>query len=177
MRPDEYREALEAEKAQSTVQLLFKAGRLLNERAIAEIRNRTNKPVRIAHTSLLPHIDLEGTRLTEISSRLRVTKQAAGQLVDELVELGMLERVPDPSDARAKLVRFSKRGRMAILDGLTVLKEIEHDLVRLVGDANMRTLHDALSVIVHSEDARSKVKAGVAAGDPKEQPKTTKRRR
>ena len=78
---------------------------------------RTGQPVRIAHTTVLPHIDLEGTRLTELARRLGVSKQAAGQIVDELEEFGMLERIADPQDARAKLVRFSKKGQAAMLDG------------------------------------------------------------
>ena len=111
-----YREKLEAEKAKRTVQLLFKAARLLNERAIERVRLRTGQPVRVAHTAVLPHIDLEGTRLTELARRLGVSKQAAGQIVDELEGFGMLERVADPADARAKLVRFSKKGQAAMLD-------------------------------------------------------------
>lgn len=150
----EYADRLEAEKARSTVQLLFKAARLLNEGAIARVRSRTKRPVRVAHTTLLPHVDLEGTRLTDLASRLGVTKQAAGQLVDELVEMGMLERIPDPADARAKLVRFTRRGRTALLDGLSVLKGIEDEIGELVGVTNMRRLHEMLAAIVrHAEEA------------------------
>src|SRR5215510_8733281 len=106
-----FRQKLEAEKSKRTAQLLLKAARLVNERAIARVRERTGRPVRVAHTTLLPHVDLEGTRLTVLAKRLGVTKQAAGQLVDELEQFGMLERVADPADARAKLVKFSRRGQ------------------------------------------------------------------
>jgi DNA-binding MarR family transcriptional regulator len=143
-----YKDKLEAEKARSTVQLLFKAARLLNERAIERVRHRTKTPIRAAHTTLLPHIELEGSRLTDLASRLGVTKQAVGQLVDELVEMGFLERAPDPADARAKLVRFTKRGRAGLLEGIGVLREIEDELSAVVGDARMRLLHDALAAIV-----------------------------
>lgn len=146
--PDKYADKLESEKARSTLQLLFKAARLLNERAIAEVRSRTKRPVRVAHTTLLPHVDLAGTRLTDLARRLNVSKQAAGQLVDELVEMGMLERVADPADARAKLVRFSKAGKAALFDGLAVLNELEVEVAAVIGDAKMRTLHDALTAIV-----------------------------
>src|SRR4051812_27451098 len=86
----DYTKRLEAEKARSTLQLLFKAARLLNEQAIARVRSRTKMPVRVAHTTLLPHVDLGGTRLTDLAARLGVTKQAVGQLVDELVAMGIL---------------------------------------------------------------------------------------
>ena len=146
--PTSFRERLEAEKSARTLQLLFKAARLANERAIATIRARTGKPVRVAHTALLPHVDLEGTRLTELARRLGVSKQAAGQLVDELVEMGFLERAPDPADARAKLVRFSRRGRRGLVEGLGVLAELEDELRAATGEARMRALHDALAAVV-----------------------------
>lgn len=148
-----YRDKLEAEKAKRTVQLLFKAARLLNERAIERIRLRTDEPVRIAHTTVLPHVDLEGTRLTELARRLGVTKQAAGQVVDELEEMGFLERVPDPNDARAKLVRFSKKGQKAMLEGLQVLGELEGEMRDRIGEAKMRTLHESLAVVIASIEA------------------------
>ncbi len=160
MASDAFRGELEAEKARRTVQLLFKAARLLNERAIERVRRRTGAPVRVAHTTLLPHVDLEGTRLTELARRLGVSKQAAGQLVDELERYGVLERVPDPTDARAKLVRFSKRGQAALFEGLAVLREIEDEMREVVGDAKMRALHGALAAIIahveQSPDAHAK---------------------
>ena len=143
-----FRDELEVEKSRRTLQLLFKAARLLNERAIGEIRARTGRPVRVAHTAVLPHVDLEGTRLTELARRLGTSKQAAGQLVDELVAMGMLERVPDPRDARAKLVRFSAEGQAGIVEGLGVLRELEEEIRDLVGEAKMRALHEALAAIV-----------------------------
>ena len=145
-----YRDKLEAEKARRTVQVLFKAARLLNERAIERVRLRTGQPVRVAHTSVLPHIDLEGTRLTEIARRLGVTKQAAGQVIDELEELGVVERVADPQDARAKLVRFTKKGQAGLLEGLQVLGEIEAEVRDVIGEAKMKILHESLAAVIAS---------------------------
>lgn len=156
MGSDAFTDKLELEKSRSTLQLLFKAARLLNERALEEARRRMNKPVRLAHTTLLPHVDLDGTRLTEIARRLGVTKQAAGELVDELVEMKLLERVTDPADARAKLVRFSARGRAGLLDGLAILRELEDDLAKHVGEKKMRIVHDALAAIVAAEEMPEK---------------------
>src|SRR5438270_11986341 len=100
---------LQSRKQASVGQLLFKAARLFNERAMARVQTRV-PAARLAHTSLLPHIDLDGTRQTEIARRAGVSKQAVGQLVDELVAVGMLARAPDPDDGRAHLVRFTDAG-------------------------------------------------------------------
>src|SRR5688572_32182328 len=126
-----FRAQLTAAKGESTLQLLFKAARLLDERALELISQRTGRPrLRRSHTSLLPHIDLEGTRITDLAERLGVTKQAASQLVDDLEAVGVLAREPDPDDARARRVVFTRLGREGLLEGLALLRDMESELAR-----------------------------------------------
>jgi DNA-binding MarR family transcriptional regulator len=138
---------LEAEKAASTGQLLFRCARLWNEQALARWRAQSGVDIRPAHTALFPHIDLEGTRLTDLAQRVGTSKQAVAQLVDELEAMGGLERVPDPSDGRAKLVRFA-RGGAALLEGLGLLMEMEAELADAIGSSRMAALHDALTTLL-----------------------------
>jgi hypothetical protein len=114
------RHEIEAAKRVSAGHLLLKAARLLNERATARIREVTRVEFRTPHTVLLPHIDFEGTRLTELAARVGTSKQAVGELVAELEESGFLRRDPDPADARARLVRFTARPPRS-LHGLSIL--------------------------------------------------------
>lgn len=138
--------ALEAAKRASTGQLLFRCARLLNERAIARARTRApgGPQLRAAHTSLFPHIDLEGTRLTELARRVGITKQAVAQLVDELEAMDVLERAPDPTDGRAKLIKFTREGGLVLFRGLELLRELEAELRETIGDRHMDRLHAAL---------------------------------
>ena len=129
----DYEQKLAQKKHESTLQLLFRASRLVNEEAIRRVQARTGREVRTSHTSLLPHIDLQGTRLTELARRMGVTKQAVGQLVDELVEMGMLERIQDPEDGRGKLICFTEAGRQEILAGLHTLQALEAELSVAIG--------------------------------------------
>lgn len=148
-READYEKKLEAEKQASTLQLLFKAARLLDEEALARIAQKPGRVrLRRSHTSLFPHIDLEGTRVTELAERLGVTKQAASQLVDDLEQLGVLARVPDPGDARARRVIFTQLGREGLLEGLNVLRQMERELARKVGDKKMAGLRAALLAIL-----------------------------
>jgi DNA-binding MarR family transcriptional regulator len=142
-------EALDRVKRASVGQLLLKSARLLDERALERVNRQGPKvTLRPAHTSLFPHIDQQGTRLTELARRLGVTKQAAGQLVSDLEELEVVERLDDPADGRAKLVRFTETGLKALHHGLSVLQGIEAELERRLGRARMRDLHEALALIV-----------------------------
>jgi DNA-binding MarR family transcriptional regulator len=138
---------LAARKEASVAQLLFAAARLYNERAIARVRNRVPE-AKVAHTRLFPYVDLAGTRQTEIARRAGISKQAVGQLVDELVALGMLRRERDPTDGRALLVQFTDRGLEQLIAGFDVLDAIERELTARVGPGGMERLRADLARVV-----------------------------
>jgi DNA-binding MarR family transcriptional regulator len=136
---------LERAKRASLGQLLIKCARLFNERAIGRLSELTAyPPLRPAHTNLIPHIDFAGTRVVELARKLGISKQAVSQTVAELEQLGVLETVADSSDARAKLVRFTTKGKSAIAQGLEVLREVENEVGPRVGARHMLALHEAL---------------------------------
>jgi DNA-binding MarR family transcriptional regulator len=144
-RKQDERGEFERAKRASLAQVLFKSARLLNEQALARIREQTGKPIRPAHTTLFPHLDLEGTRLTDLARRVGISKQAVGQLVGDLEAMGWLERVPDPEDGRAKLVRFTRRrGKSSAMDGLALLGDMESELRRELGAESFDQLADLL---------------------------------
>lgn len=68
--------------------------------------------LRPAHMSILIHIDHPpaGTRITELADRAQMTKQSMGELVSDFEAAGYVERIPDPSDGRAKIVRLTPAG-------------------------------------------------------------------
>jgi DNA-binding MarR family transcriptional regulator len=142
---ESYRARLDQAKSASALQLLFKAARLIDEEALQRVAEKPGRPrLRRSHTSLFPHIDLEGTRVTDLAERLGVTKQAVSQLVDDLEAMDVLERVVDPDDARARRVRFTSRGRAGLLDGLAVLGALEDEYAAKIGKRRMKELHRAL---------------------------------
>jgi DNA-binding MarR family transcriptional regulator len=120
----------------STFELLFRAARLVNERAVARVQ-ASGGALRQAHTTLFPHITEHGVRLTVLAAKLDVTKQAIGPLVDELEHAGVIERVDDPEDRRAKLIRWTARGRRALRHGLDVLAQLERECAAKVGERRM----------------------------------------
>lgn len=135
MKHRKYASVLEQKKRDSTLQVLFKVARLLNERALDRQNERapTQVRARAAHTALFPHLDLEGTRITTLAERLGISRQAVGQLVDDLEQMGVVRREPDPEDGRAKLVLFTAKGRRGLLEGLSLLQEMEAELAQVIG--------------------------------------------
>jgi len=145
---DAFDQKLAAEKRETTLQVLFKVARLLDERAIARVGQRQGAPrLRRSHTSLLPHLDLAGTRITDLAERLGISKQAVSQLVDDLEAFGVVAREPDPDDARARRVVFTARGREGLLDGLAVLRGLERELAQAVGAKRMQALREGLLAV------------------------------
>ena len=63
-----------------------------------------------AHIHITRHLELHGTRLTELAQKAGMSKQAMGDLVDQCEAWGLVTRDPDPRDARARLVQFTPTG-------------------------------------------------------------------
>src|SRR5579859_7343846 len=75
---------------------------VLIERGFTDYR-QTNRPIFI-------WCKPGGSRLTELAKRAGITKQSMGEMVDSLEQRGYVERIPDPTDARATLIRRTQRG-------------------------------------------------------------------
>jgi DNA-binding MarR family transcriptional regulator len=91
--------------------LLFVAYRALEKRAYDAVAASGVGDITLAQARIASRIGPDGTRLSVLAEQARVTKQSAGFLVDQLEAAGYVERVPDPSDRRARLVRLTPRAR------------------------------------------------------------------
>ncbi len=63
-----------------------------------------------AHIHITRHLSLQGSRLSELAESAGMSKQAMGDLVDQCEAWGLVQRHPDPRDARAKIIRFTPVG-------------------------------------------------------------------
>jgi DNA-binding MarR family transcriptional regulator len=114
--------------------------------------------IREAHLQVFGAIDWGGTRLTELAARANMTRPSMIELVDELEDMGYLERRPDPSDGRAKLIRLTHKGRRILAEALRAVEDMERGYAEAVGaerfDALVATLQALLDA--QSEDWHSK---------------------
>lgn len=76
----------------------------------AGMAQRSFDDVRPVHGFAFARLSGAPTTAAELATHLGVTKQAAAQLVDHLVEHGYLRREPDPTDRRARLLVLTERG-------------------------------------------------------------------
>jgi DNA-binding MarR family transcriptional regulator len=123
----------------------------LNARLHDAVGDRGFDELRPALSVVFQHVRDEGSRITDIAERAQLTKQTVVYLVNDLEQLGYVERVADPDDGRAKLVRLTKKGDAAVAEARRVAAEIEREWSKLVGaeklaqlKALLAELHDAL---------------------------------
>src|SRR5919107_3529041 len=94
--------------------LMFIAARAAVDRVFRAVHDAGFDDVTLAQSRLMMGIDAGGTRLSVLAERAQIAKQTATALVDKLERAGYVERVPDPSDARARLVRLTPRAEAAL---------------------------------------------------------------
>ncbi|WP_235921956.1 MarR family winged helix-turn-helix transcriptional regulator [Lentzea tibetensis] len=127
--------------------LLFIPYRAMENRVFAAMAEAGYGDITVAQARLLQRIGPDGTRLTVLAEAAQVTKQTAGFLVDQLERAGYVERVPDPADGRARLVRLTGRA----LEGIPVadreVAKVEQEWERHIGKRRMAQLRETLTML------------------------------
>ena len=110
--------------------------------------------VRSAHFPVLQALTWcpAGLRASELAAHARITKQSMGYLVEHLEARGYIERTPDPTDGRAKVVRLTPRGWAAIETVRDAVREVEADWEGRIGVARVDQLRAILRDLVAALD-------------------------
>jgi DNA-binding MarR family transcriptional regulator len=87
-----------------------------------------------AHIHITRHLAQGGARLTELARQAGMTKQAMGTLVDQCEAWGMVSRMPDPADARARQVRFTNTGLAWLGAYQDAVRQAESELRQAIGN-------------------------------------------
>jgi DNA-binding MarR family transcriptional regulator len=96
--------------------------------------------VSAAHIHITRHLALQGSRLTELAHLAGMSKQAMGKLVDQCEAWGLVTRVGDERDARAKRVQFTS-------DGLAWLRAFEQAVTQAETELRMAIGAEIATVI------------------------------
>ena len=123
--------------------LMFIPYRYETQRVLAVV-NAAGHDISPAQARIFGRLDRDGSRLTDLARAAQVSKQAAGFLVNELERDGYLERVPDPEDGRARLIRVTPKGRDVIAVAMVETQRIEAEWEARLGADRFRELRRAL---------------------------------
>jgi DNA-binding MarR family transcriptional regulator len=125
--------------------LCFIAYRAMENRVLQDLAGAGFGDVTAAQGRVFARIDPDGTRVTDLAERAQITKQTVGFLVDQLERTGYVRRVPDPRDARARLVQIAERGRAATEVARRTEAAVEAEWTHHLGRASTVQLRQALS--------------------------------
>ena len=129
---------------QNLALLCFYPHRAMEARLLAEL-TAAGHDITLAQARLAARIGPHGTRLTDLAEQSLVTKQTAGHLVDQLQRAGYVRRVPDPTDARARLVQIAGRGLEVVAIARRVEAEVEAEWTAHLGEEVAAQLRAALT--------------------------------
>jgi DNA-binding MarR family transcriptional regulator len=135
--------------------LMFNGARRFEERIHAPVREAGFTDIRFVHLTLVRNMNAGGTRLTTLAARAGMTKQAMSQLVDDGERLGIVERRPDPSDRRARLILFTPRGRALLQVVHRGIAAAEAEMESAVGHRLLAATRDALRAYL-AEDGQGR---------------------
>jgi DNA-binding MarR family transcriptional regulator len=127
------------------VGLLAEVKNAISDELYARLHEAGYGDIRPAHGCVFGFIERTGgARLTALADRSGLTKQAVGEAVADLERLGYVERVPDPGDGRAKIIRLSERGREAAAAAELIFADIEGRFIADVGEERFDEFRDTL---------------------------------
>jgi DNA-binding MarR family transcriptional regulator len=120
----------------------------LEQRVLDGYRAAGFTDIRAVHAHIFRLLPPEGCRVTELAERAYSSKQAIGYLVEYLEDHGYVERVPDPNDGRAQIVRRTERGWEVNRTAWRLVRQIQNEWAQQLGEERMASMIESLRILV-----------------------------
>ena len=130
------------------IALVHNADRAFQSHMVREAHARGRPDIKPAHNHVFGILGGEGDRAADLAARAGITRQAMGEVIRDLVDLGILEMVPDPADRRAKIVRYTAEGKAFASSGFRHLTELEDRFAAEFGVEGYDAVRAALTRVV-----------------------------
>jgi DNA-binding MarR family transcriptional regulator len=102
----------------------------------------------IGQARVFQRVDPAGSRMAELADAAQVSKQTLTSIVDQLESRGYVRRIPDPHDARGRLVTITPLGHELVELSRPVVEEMEAQWTARLGRARMDRLRGLLEELV-----------------------------
>ncbi|MFD0905556.1 MarR family winged helix-turn-helix transcriptional regulator [Actinomadura sediminis] len=133
---------------------MFLAFRACIDEVHADLAAHGHPDLRPMHGFVFQAITRGGSSAAELGRRLGVSKQAAGKMIETLEGAGYVERVPDPGDARRKIVRLTPRAADVLERSERAFERVRADWSRRLGPGRVRALEDDLRALTPGDPWR-----------------------
>jgi len=106
---------------------------------------RGHAQTRRSHVNLTRHLDIGGTRITELARRAAMTNAAMTELIDQCESIGLVERLADPADKRVRIVCFTPVGESWLKDFGRAVAQAQREMSKEVGEDQLAVVLAALA--------------------------------
>jgi len=120
--------------------LLRVPGQAIQRRLIRDLNAAGFQGLTLPHMAVLQFPGPDGARPTTLAERAGMSKQAINQLLRSLEGLGYIARSDAPDEGRARIIRFTKRGRAAYAKIHDLPRDIECEWIAELGPKDFAQL-------------------------------------
>jgi DNA-binding MarR family transcriptional regulator len=106
--------------------------------------------IRPPHANVFTFVPSHGIQVSELTRLARVRKQSMAQAVEELERLGYVERRPDPSDRRARLVFLTPRGQRVRPLAMSAGRQVGDHWSSLIGADRLQAITGQLRDLLNA---------------------------
>jgi DNA-binding MarR family transcriptional regulator len=124
--------------------LLRVPAQAIHRRIIHELNAAGFEELRVPHMAVMQFPGPDGVRPSALAERAGMSKQAMNQLLRSLEGLGYIARSDAPNEGRARIIRFTKRGRAAYSKIHDILRDIEREWSAELGATRFAQLKELL---------------------------------
>jgi len=117
---------------------------VIGRRVAAALAEQGFTDYRLTYQPVFQWCQPEGSRLTELAKRAGITKQSMAEIIDVLEQHGYVERIPDPTDGRALLIRRTPRGWEINRVAREAVEQIQQEWAQTLGEERFRRLLETL---------------------------------
>ena len=107
--------------------------------------------IRPAQAVALVPLAIGGLHASDLADRLRVSRQAVAQAVTALERHGYVTRLPDPVDARARIIELTPRGQQALRVMRSNALDLEKRWQRVLGEQRLGEFRETLIMLLSAE--------------------------
>ena len=114
------------------------------------IRFARESGLSMSQLGALFHLNSMGSSgVTDLGDHLGVTSAAASQMLECLVQQGLILRTEDPNDRRVKQIALTDQGYQVLEDGIRARQGWLDDLAKVVPDHEKKTIIAALNILIN----------------------------
>lgn len=129
------------------IRLVNLANRAMQADMVRQAHERGHTEVKQAHNAVFGILGEGGARASDMAARAGITRQSMGEIIRDMVELGILEMRPDPTDRRAKLVTYTPAGIELTTGGYQHILDQEERFAEELGADDYELVRDGLERI------------------------------